>query len=372
MNKIAAIIPAAGQSSRMETLKPLLPLGGVSILERVIRLFQSAGIEDIRVVVGYRSADIIKTLDKLNILWITNEQYKDGMFSSIKAGVKSLDPDHNAFFVLPADIPLVRRQTLFDLMEEFKNGLDSILYPFFHDQRGHPPLIPACYTSQICSWKGTGGLRSFLEQHEHQAKNVYVADECIHMDLDTSSNYQCLINKWNRYDIPTKEECRVLMHRFGMEERTVTHCLEVARVAHILGTEINKCGCRFDLELITAAGLLHDLVRNQQDHAKAGACVLNEMGYPAVAEIVGTHMDITVHDETQINAKEILYLADKLAREDCTTNLEARFNEKMARYTDNPEAQKAVARRFKSALKIKEKIERTIGLALESVLTDAP
>lgn len=373
MNKIAAIIPAAGYSSRMETLKPLLPLGGMSVLDRVIRLFRSAGIEDTRVVVGYRSEDLIKALRHLNVQWIFNEQYKDGMFSSVATGVKSLDTDHEAFFVLPADVPLVRHQTLLDLMAEFENSPGLILYPYFDGRRGHPPLIPAFYSRKITSWHGTGGLRSFLEQHENDAQNVAVADECIHMDLDTSSNYQCLISKLKRYDIPTIEECRVLMRRkFGMEERIIAHCLEVARLAHILGKEVNKCGRQFDLDLIVAAGLLHDLARNQPDHAKEGERILNEMGYPSVAEIVGAHMDITIHDKAPINAMEIVYLADKLTRDDYTVDLETRLREKMVRHSDDPEARKAISMRLENALKIKKRLETATGKPLEAILGASP
>jgi len=62
--RIAAIILAAGFSSRMGEFKPLLPLGEMTIIERAVRLFEQAGTEDIRVVVGYRANDLIPLLQK--------------------------------------------------------------------------------------------------------------------------------------------------------------------------------------------------------------------------------------------------------------------------------------------------------------------
>lgn len=359
---IAAIVPAAGYSSRMETLKPLLSLEGMPVLERVVNLFQSAGIDDIRVVVGFRKEDIMKTLARLTVQWITNDHFQDGMFSSVVAGVKSLGPDHDAFFVLPVDIPLVRRQTLMDLMAAYQNAPSRILHPTMDGRRGHPPLIPAAYGREIAEWQSAGGLRSFLEHHENGAQNVEVADECIHLDMDTPSSYHCLINKLNRYDIPTEAECRILMRlTFGVTQQVMDHGREVARLACNLAGALNTRGYEFDLELIRAAGLLHDLARGKPDHAAQGARILRDLGYSAVANLVETHMDILVQDEGPISEGEILYLADKQVQEGVAVDLKTRFNEKMSRYAGNPKAQTAMAKRLENALKIKERIEKVVG-----------
>ena len=102
---VSAIVLAAGYSSRMGKFKPLLPLGNKTIIERVVDLFLESGINDIRVVVGYRGGELLPLLKKMGVSCITNEDFEQGMFSSVKAGVKSLDQDLRAFFLLPADIP---------------------------------------------------------------------------------------------------------------------------------------------------------------------------------------------------------------------------------------------------------------------------
>ena len=63
----AAIILAAGKSGRMGKFKPLLPLGEKSVLERVVDLFHTAGISDIRVVIGHREKDIRHRLASLRL-----------------------------------------------------------------------------------------------------------------------------------------------------------------------------------------------------------------------------------------------------------------------------------------------------------------
>lgn len=57
--RIVALILAAGFSSRMETFKPLLPVGGAPLIERTIARFLQAGFDDVRVIVGHRAKEVI-------------------------------------------------------------------------------------------------------------------------------------------------------------------------------------------------------------------------------------------------------------------------------------------------------------------------
>jgi molybdenum cofactor cytidylyltransferase len=113
----AALVLSAGFSERMGDFKPLMMLGGMTVLERVIRLFQSTGISPIHVVVGHRAPELIPLIDRWGARSIMNPQYPSGMFSSIVAGVDSIDKGTNAFFVLPVDILFVRLSTLRMLMD---------------------------------------------------------------------------------------------------------------------------------------------------------------------------------------------------------------------------------------------------------------
>ncbi len=197
-NTTAAIILAAGYSSRMGDFKPLLRLGETTILERIIGLFRETGVEDIRVVIGYRSADLLPLVDRLLARPVINDRYHDGMFSSVLAGVESLEEDIGAFFLLPVDIPLVRRETVTTLLEIYRSGAGSILYPVFRGKRGHPPLMSARYIEEIVGWEGDGGLKSFLALHEAEAVNVETGDENILLDMDTPSDYERVLDAWRR------------------------------------------------------------------------------------------------------------------------------------------------------------------------------
>jgi molybdenum cofactor cytidylyltransferase len=191
--KISAIILAAGYSSRMGTLKPLLKLGDKTILEHEIELFSDLGIQDVIVVVGHGAEQIIPIVHDCGAREVMNTQFERGMFSSVQAGVNALRPGSEAFFVLPVDIPLVRSQTIRDLLTAYCGEKSKIVVPAFRGKRGHPPLISASYRNEILSYCGDEGLRGFFRKHNRHSNLVEVADEMILFDLDTPADYEALL-----------------------------------------------------------------------------------------------------------------------------------------------------------------------------------
>ena len=84
MKNIAALIPAAGYSSRMGLFKPLLPLSpSTLVIERPIKVFYEAGIDDVRVVVGHKADLLQPLLKRLGARALFNENYARGMYSCL-------------------------------------------------------------------------------------------------------------------------------------------------------------------------------------------------------------------------------------------------------------------------------------------------
>ena len=370
--RTTGVILAAGFSSRMEgEFKPLLPLGEETILERVVRLFQGNGIDDIRVVTGHRAAEVIPVLKPLGIQTVHNEDYHKGMLSSVKAGLRSQRPDGQALFLQPVDIPLVRPRTLTALIRAFSEGKGKILYPTFRGRRGHPPLIAIRYVECLLAWNGEGGVRAFLERYEPDAIEVPVVDEYVLFDVDTPVDYLEIKARYKTYDIPTIDESLVLLEQKAAGDKgLVEHSCVVAGLALDLAKALNRSGCRMDLDLIGAAGLLHDVARGEPGHARVGEEMLRAMGYPTVAEVVGAHMDLTVRDDEPLRPHEVVYLADKLVQGTRAVPLEKRFLERLERYARNPKASAAIASRQTTALKIKRRLEQRLGVSLESLLEE--
>ncbi|MCE5282260.1 MAG: nucleotidyltransferase family protein [Deltaproteobacteria bacterium] len=189
----AALILGAGRSSRMGASKPLLPLAGQTLIERVVGLFKGVGVGQIVVVLGHEAGQLLPLLGRLGVVPVVNPRYDEGMFTSVQAGVGRLDRDCRAFFLLPVDIPLVGPGTLHALAEAFqKMGVD-VCRPVFQGRYGHPPLIAATLIPAILDFDGAGGLRALLARYRDRTADVAVEDPGILMDLDTREDYEAAL-----------------------------------------------------------------------------------------------------------------------------------------------------------------------------------
>lgn len=365
-----ALILSAGFSSRMGEFKPLLPLGGVTLLERSVSLFRAAGVEDIRVVVGHRSEELEPLLERLGVRAIPNPRYSEGMFSSIVAGAKSIAGGEPPFFVLPVDIPLVRPATIRHLLEEYREGDDELLYPCFQGERGHPPLIAGRHAAAIVEWSGTDGLRGALGQWEGGSRNIEVCDGHILNDMDTPEAYASLVEEIGRYEIPTRAECTALLKLLcPADSPVIRHGRVVAELALLLAGKLNRSGHDLDPRLLEAAGLLHDLARAEANHAQAGARLLREAGFGAVAELVASHMDITPAARGRITPQELIYLADKLVQGERRVTLAERFRVAMERHGHDPDILTRITSRLHAALTIQTRLEATLGCPMAEVIS---
>ena len=187
--RYAAVVLAGGFSTRMKQFKPLLPLDKENITSHVIGTFLNADV-DVILVTGYRHQEVAAALDERDINIVYNPDYALGMLSSVQAGVRHLHPSHQAFLVLPVDIPLVRPATIRHLMAFSVKNQGKLIYPVFRGKRGHPPLIPSRLASDILEYTKNGGLKAILSSLDGLALDVPVADSFILFDIDTPDDYR--------------------------------------------------------------------------------------------------------------------------------------------------------------------------------------
>jgi molybdenum cofactor cytidylyltransferase len=369
---IAVIVLAAGLSRRMGHFKPLLPLEAYRTIERVVRTFKGAGVEEILVVAGHRADEIRQAVAHLNVRCIVNPDYIQGMFTSVLAGIRALSPHCRAFFIHPVDIPLVRSHTVRRLAAAFENATASILYPTFDGLRGHPTLIRTHLGPRILKWHGTGGLRTFLRQHDTDSLEVKVVDEAILLDLDTPEDYNLMQARLINDGFPTESECRLLMDEIqALPPAIAAHNRAVAVVARRLAEALNAAGVRLNIELARTAALLHDIVRDRKDHAQAGARLLESHGFCRLAPIVGAHMDLDVIADQPIDEAQVVYLADKLVLGDRRVDLEQRFARKIEKFGQDASVLEHIERRRENARRIQAKVERITGLAIDAITAGA-
>ena len=364
----AALIPAAGLSSRMGAPKPLIEIGGQTLVERVVNLFHAAGVHEVVTVTGHRSDELVSVLERTSCRVTINPDYQEGMFSSIQVGVRELRGRCDAFFVLPVDIPLVRPMTIRHLMERFGDRSALVYHPAAGSRRGHPPLIDSSLTEELLAWQGTGGLKVFLENYADRSVDVPVADAWIRRDVDTDEELTCLRRDFERYTIPTPEECGVMLdHYLKVPEEIRAHSLAVAGVAARLGGALNAAAGHLDLDLLHASALLHDAFKGVKDHAGRGAAWLEGNGFPEVAAIVAEHMDTVWKEGDGVDERALVYLADRIVEGERVVTLAERREAALLKYGADETVRRNITARFDTAERIQSAVEKITGLSFKSL-----
>ncbi len=373
---LSAIILAAGFSSRMGELKALLPLGGRTVLEHCVALFRDCGIEDVVVVTGHRADAVGAMAEAAGARVAFNPDYAEGMYGSIRTGVGQLAPNCPGFFLLPVDIPLLRRGTVHLLVRSFIESGAMLSYPVFAGRRGHPPLIHgACIHAILKERAPEGGLRSLLARIEAEqpaeVREVQVADASIHVDLDTPEEFLAGCLRFDRRGWPTMAECEaILTHIHPMPAKGLAHGRAVAEVAVALAAAVNRhTGRDVDPELCRVCGWLHDLAKGHPHHEAEGARWLEALGFDRAAAIVAAHKDLAWSPEMGIGERELVHLADKLVRGSRLVRIEERFEEKLALYGNDPQAVHAIHGRYQLALRLAAAVEAAMGQPL-AMLTE--
>lgn len=372
----AGLILSAGFSSRMKDFKPLMDIGGRTPLQMLAESFSIASIKDIFVVVGH-NADLIRGYIKdhladkeLNI--VVNEDYADGMFTSVKAGVRAaMERGNECVLMTPVDIPLIPPYVIKAALKAHEEHPGCFTVPCFNGKKGHPLCIPEEFFEEILASGGENGLKSVTSLHEDKFVRIDTHAEGITLDMDTPEAYENLLGFYDKNKYPDEEKCWKILYRMQTPSHVVRHCLAVADTGIAIAEELNKHGFDMDVPLVRAAGMLHDVLRVEKKHWEAGAKLLLDYGYPEVADIVDAHMNyIPEVPVTYIDEKNIICLSDKLRQEESLVTLEERLEPVKKKWKDNPEALQVIETKINAADAVVKFIDKCIDGDIYDVLRE--
>jgi len=352
----------------MGNLKPLLPLGGVPAVVRCAHAFIEIGAEPL-VVTGYSGEQVTAVLDDAGIGHVTNPEPERGMYSSVRTGLGAvMDPGLVA--VLPADTPLVRAETVGRLARAAAEGGRQLVYPVHEGRRGHPPLLGPALRDAVLTRDARGGLREVLDAAEGSALEVPVDDAGTLLDMDVPDDYSRAAELAGVERVPPRAECLRLLDEWRVPAHIRRHSVAVAAVAARMGTALNEAGAWLNLGLLEAAALLHDVCRQEPAHAAAGAALLRASGLPRVAGIVAGHMDPPRALGAVPDERALLYLADKLVREDRVVPLADRLAGTLERVGADEQAKAVARRRLEAAMRIAAVVRRETGRTVEQLAAE--
>ena len=176
---VAALILAAGASSRMGAPKALLDYRGETFVDRLRRLFAAHCGQVL--VVGAPSSPF--AVD------VVNPHPERGMLSSLQAGLAAVAPGVDAALFTLVDQPAIDESTVGTMVQGW--GGEVLRIPRFEGRRGHPVLVARALFHEFLACEGTP--RDVVSRHESEIVYVDVDDPGILLDADTPHDYQKLI-----------------------------------------------------------------------------------------------------------------------------------------------------------------------------------
>jgi len=194
MDEIWAVILAAGESKRMGTPKMLLPFNGSTMIECVIANVRKSEVDNILVVLGAEKEALIQLAGKLHIKYCYNENFKEGMLSSVQCGFKNLPSGCKASLVFQGDQPLITPNTINTVINAYASSEKGIVISVYEKKRGHPILIDIKYRNDIERLSPDDGLRSLAYMFPSDVLEVDTDESGILRDFDTYEQYTKGIN----------------------------------------------------------------------------------------------------------------------------------------------------------------------------------
>ncbi len=187
---VAAIVLAAGRSSRMGPVNKLLaPMGGKAILTRVVETAIASGARPVIVVTGFEAERIAEALCGLDIALVPNPDFEQGLSTSLRAGLNALPSKIEGALVLLGDMPQVSVSDLKALIAAFATtDRHAICIPVRHGKRGNPVLWGAAYFAEAKGLAGDTGAKRLVEVHRDCVIEVEATSDGIFTDVDTEAD----------------------------------------------------------------------------------------------------------------------------------------------------------------------------------------
>jgi molybdenum cofactor cytidylyltransferase len=184
--RIAALLLAAGRSSRMGTNKMLEEVDGKPMVARTAQRLLASRARPIIAVLGNQADAVDAALGRLPIERVRNPDYGDGLSTSLRRGLTALPADIDGVVVCLGDMPLIAGRDIDRLIAAF-NPLEgrAIVVPTRRGKRGNPLLWSREFFSEMMTLAGDMGARKLIEEHPDRVSEIEMDSDSVLIDIDT-------------------------------------------------------------------------------------------------------------------------------------------------------------------------------------------
>lgn len=193
---IDALLISAGYSGRMGEFKPLLKINEKSFLEIIIEKLLLV-CKNVVVVTGFRCIDVENEIENLkkknpdtfdNVSCVYNENFHEGMFTSVKKGIESLQNSNWVMFHF-VDQPLIPKEFYYELSSQVDDDYDWI-QPVYNFTNGHPVIFKSSIFHKINSSPSNYRMK-LIRDDDDVKKKFWISNYSeILIDIDTKEDLE--------------------------------------------------------------------------------------------------------------------------------------------------------------------------------------
>jgi len=191
--KAAGIVLAAGESSRMVGIKQLLPLGEETLIERVLVQVLASRLDRVVLVLGHRAPEIHAVVTRRfvdpRLLIIENRHYRQGMSSSIAAGISEVEGAYDHAMIFLADMPCIPGDVIDRLLERHLGSGMSIGAVQADGRPAHPVIFTREVYPDLKRLRGDVGARSLFPKYGESICLIQPEGDYDTIDIDTPEDY---------------------------------------------------------------------------------------------------------------------------------------------------------------------------------------
>ena len=199
---ISSILLAAGESKRMKGENKLTKtIKDIPLIKYTIKNILGSAVDEIIVVLGHEKEELKTIIEKnKKIKFVFNENFKSGIASSIKVGLKNISNKADAFFICLGDMPDVN-QNIYNKLIKARNSYNKklkpifkreIIIPSYEGQDGNPILFSKFMKKKFMDLKGDVGPKEIIELNKKKILNIPFDNEGILINFDTQENFENL------------------------------------------------------------------------------------------------------------------------------------------------------------------------------------
>ena len=189
---IKGILLAAGQSRRLKNENKLIKIfKNKPLIDHALNSVKNSKIKKIIIVLGYQFKEVKKKIKKnKKIIFVHNKNYKNGMSSSIKSGLKKISKKDKGFIILQSDMPFVKTSDINKIYNSIIRKKYLVHALKYKNRIGNPIGFDISILNKIKKIKGNIGAKYMVKRLKNSTNYIKVSSEKVFKDFDKASDFR--------------------------------------------------------------------------------------------------------------------------------------------------------------------------------------